>query len=377
MGRAGPQPLRGALSLLDLRDLSEAAEDFQAAWAAEKRATTLLRDALDQRSDFGFLGPVTEDLVAQLGELGLDTALAQAVLGEVLAVPAFAVAKPDGGLTRIRHAVLFSRSEKMPFEVLVAVDAWVRRRHIAEGTKVSVPGAVERTEVSVALLDLEDDAELGDLMRTLLSWLAEFPGPAPSPRELAGDVAFLGSPQALGAVDAPDHWRQDLTALTQTFGLSASFHLGPDFTGTVAERTRHVIRFEPYRGKDPVTESGKELSHTAVTARDMPYAELFRQVASALTGLVDDGERSAYAVRELTAGERVYHRKQGNSRKFDSFDQGSTKPCSHGHSSFKRWGGDKCRKGMARRYSNFQDAWLHHCSKYPNCNVYAVFVPAS
>lgn len=377
MSRAGPRPLRGALSLLDLRDLSEAAEDFQVAWAGEKRATTLLRDALDVRSDFGFLDGLSAEVAAEFDALGLPATLASAVLAEVLAAPGFAVQRTDGELVRIRHAVLLSRGGELPFEVLLRVDAWVKRRHIAEGSKVSVPGAVHRTEVSACVLDLENDAELGSVMRILLGWLEEFPAPAPNAREVSGEVVFLGSPLALGAVDVPDEWRQELTALAHVFGLSVDFQHGPDFGGTVAERVRHVIRFEPYRGKDPVTATGKELTHTGVVARDMPYEELFRQTASALAGLVDEVEHSPYAVRALAAGERVYHRKQGNSRKFDTFDQGSTKPCSHGHGAFTKWGGDKCRKGMARRYSNFEDAWLHHCSKYPNCNVYAVFAPAA
>jgi len=88
-------------------------------------------------------------------------------------------------------------------------------------------------------------------------------------------------------------------------------------------------------------------------------------------------EVSPFTKRDLEPGEKVFHRKVGNNRKFDNFDAGSPKPCSHGVDSFERFHGDKSLKGMARRYGNFQKEWLRHCGKYPDCNVYAVFSPAA
>ena len=36
------------------------------------------------------------------------------------------------------------------------------------------------------------------------------------------------------------------------------------------------------------------------------------------------------------------------------------------------WGGDKALKGMRRRYTNFTDAMLIHCKRFPNCGMYGV-----
>jgi len=377
MARPTAQPIRDALGFLEPRDVAAAPADFDAVWADDKPSSSLLRGALDRVSDYSFVTTIRDAIADQLVAEDLPATLAAAVIPELLRRPAFAVDKRDGELLHVRHAVIIGRDEtlELPFEIVVRVDAWVKRRHVPQGERVAVPGSVVRVEVDLRMVDMEGDAQLGDVMAQYLGWLAEFPAPVTTARDLPNTVVFLGSPTALGCEGAPEEWRQGLIRLAQAFNCAAVFHHGPDFTGSVGANVRQVFRFEPYRGEKPVGPEGEELTAVDIDVRAEPYEAVFQRVAVALANHAEADAPARFALRALEPGERVYHRKVGNNRRYDNFDEGSPTPCAHGEESFQRFGRDKARKGMAHRYSNFEVSWLRHCSKFPNCNLYAVFAP--
>jgi hypothetical protein len=256
------------------------------------------------------------------------------------------------------------------------VDVWVRGWQPVPGTRTRIAAAAERYDVQCEMFDVVEDDELGRLMMEHLKMLRAFPISRQNPRTSAATVVVLGDPKNLGTTDTPDSWRQDLELLCDAFGFGTAFRPEPTFTGTVADRTTHVIRFEPFVGDEPATHDGTKIAFSKIDARALSYAQLFHQVAVIIGNLEDEQTKHAFAPRDLVAGQRIYHRKVGNSRKFDSFDAGSATPCVR-KSEFVVWSNaPKAAKGLKRRYPNFEEAWLRHCKRGMNCGMYAVFVPA-
>lgn len=376
MARHNAQPTRGARSFLDLRELREAREDFLVDWAAEKRPRGLLKPALEIKSDYEFVARLDASMAGWFAAEGIEGALSSRVLPEVLADPGFSGSRNDGGLTRVCHAVIVQRNEEagLPFELLVRVDVWVKARHASAGTKQLVPAEVEREELHCTIFDMEDDAQIGDVMRTYIDMVAEF-GPLTSVRTLTRLIVFLGDPLALGSLNAPKKWREELKELCRAFDADVGFHRGPKFADTVSDKVTHVVRFEPYSGEEPRTSHGEEIEQIKIDARSTTYADMFHQIALALANIEDEAEASAFEPRALEPGEQVFHRKRGRSGKFDLFDKGSDTACSHRGDFVRFYNSDKAVKGFRRRYTNFEDSWMHHCPKYPGCGMYAVFCP--
>ncbi|MDP9983609.1 hypothetical protein J2W14_003030 [Pseudarthrobacter oxydans] len=376
MARFNAQPLRGARSFLDLRELRAVPQDFGAEWAAEKRPRGLLKPALDIRSNYEFVARLEANMAAWLTGEGIDGALSAAVLPEVLRDPGFSASRNDDGLTHIRHAVVMHRNDGAgpPFEILVRADVWVKARHVPAGANQVIPAEVVREELLCTIVDMEDDAEIGDLMRAYLDMVAEF-GPLKSARTLTRLIVFLGDPRALGSQNAPENWRNELKELCRAFDADVQFHRGPKFTDTASDKVTHVVRFEPYSGEEPRTTRGGEIEHTKIDARSIDYSDIFDQIALALVNIEDEAESSAFEPRALEPGEQVFHRKRGRSGKFDLFDEGADTACSHRVGFVRFHNSDKAIKGFRRRYTNFEDSWMRHCSKYPDCGMYAVFCP--
>jgi hypothetical protein len=368
--------LRGARSFLDLRELRAAPQDFPAEWAAEKQPRGLLRQALEIRSDYKFVARLGANLRGWLAAEGIDCTLSAAVLPEVLRDPGFSASRNDDGLTHIRHAVVVLRNDAagLPVEILVRADVWVKARHVPTGESQTIPAAVVREELSCTIVDMEDHAQLGDLMCAYLEMAGEM-GPPTSVRTLTRSIVFLGDPRALGSLNAPESWRNELTELCRAFDADVQFHRGPKFTGTVSDKVTHVFRFEPYSGEEPRTSRGEEIQHTKIDARITTYSAIFHQIALQLANIEDETESSAFEPRALEPGEQVFHRKLGGSSKFDRFDEGAGTACSHGAAFVRFHHSDKAIKGFRRRYTNFEDSWMRHCSKYPDCGMYAVFCP--
>ncbi|MFY9714173.1 MAG: hypothetical protein WAK00_11925 [Microbacterium sp.] len=220
---------------------------------------------------------------------------------------------------------------------------------------------------------MENDSDLGRVMQEHVRMLRDFPEARQNPRNASTAVTLLGDLAILGTAGTADTWRSDLELLAQSFDVKASFRRAPTFTGTVADSTDH-IRFEPFEGIDPRRHDDTTLPFAAVQARTLTYDQVFHEVALIFADLEEEGDPDPFAQRELTSGERVFHRKVGNGRKFDRFDKGSPSPCVHG--TFIVWTkAPKALKGFHRRYSNFQDSWLRHCSRKMNCGMYAAFAP--
>lgn len=379
MPRQTAQPIRDAPTFLTTRDISDIDPEFVESWQGERTSRALLHAALQRHSDFTFVASLTVQLADALDAEGVNQALAARLVADVLAAPSFSVKKSDGELEHVRQAVIFGRddSNELPLEMLVTLDSWILPRHTPEGERVPVAASVQRSSIEVTILDMEGDAQLGDVMRTYLGWLQEFPLPTRTARDLEFSVVFLGAPAGLGALDVPDQWRQQLTNLASAFGVDAAFHHGPSFTGAVGDKVRQVIRFDPWKGEAPVTSEGVKLDATTIDVRHLPFDDVYQLVAVALASHVVEEEASAFERRDLNVGEELFHRKVGSNRRYDNFDVGATTPCKHGRASFVRWSGPKATKGMEHRYSNFVPEWLHHCKKYPNCGVYAVFNPGA
>ncbi|MFJ2543065.1 hypothetical protein [Microbacterium sp. NPDC087589] len=374
MARPEARSVRGALSFLDLRGVPDAPEDFVDAWVANKRPTDLIRSHLEVKSSFGFVDDIRAALEEALTEAGPGKDLADLLLPQLLTAPGFSSQKADGEHTLVRQAVLFERPTENDFEILVTVDVRLTPWQRIPDSRDRLPAAAACVAVACDLFDMTDDIDLGRVMTEHMRMLRDFPETRQNPRSAATSVTVLGDLTAIGADSAPDTWRSDIELLAHAFDVKPSFRREPTFTGTVSDSTAHVIRFEPYEGIAPLTHDGKEISSTEIQARTLTYDEIFHAVAVAFADLEEAAATDPYAPRALTAGQKVFHRKVGNSRKFDQFDKGSDSPCKH--NSFVVWNkSPKAAKGFHRRYTNFQDGWLRHCARGMNCGMYAVFAP--
>ena len=374
MARPEARPLRGALSFLDLCSVPDTTEDFVDAWAANKKPVDLVRSHLEVRSTFGFVDDIRAALEDALTAAGPEKELADALLPQLLTAPGFSSVKADGDDKLIRQAALFERPSEDDFEILVTVDIRITPWQRIPDSRERVPAAATCVAVTCDLFDMADDTDLGRVMTEHMRMLREFPETRQNPRSATAAVTMLGDLTAIGTEGAPETWRNDIELLAEAFHIDPSFRREPTFTGTVSDSTAHVIRFEPYEGIAPLTHDGEEIPFTEVQARTLTYGEIFHAVAVAFADLEEATETDPYAPRALTAGQKVFHRKIGNSRKYDRFDKGSDSPCKH--NSFVVWNkSPKAAKGFHRRYTNFQDGWLRHCARGMNCGMYAAFAP--
>ncbi|BCW47981.1 hypothetical protein [Arthrobacter sp. StoSoilB13] len=264
----------------------------------------------------------------------------------------------------------------MPFEIFAVLDLTVSPKVQSEAGGM-LPPRVTHVSLELTLEDLEEGSQWFELLLTLAEWSAEFPAPASPARSRTHQIVFLGDLRNLGVVDAEVKWREKLASLAASFGFNA--HVvgsGDAFSGAVSEKTAFVFQFDPYGGRRADPPSSLRREPIELHIRGAKFDDVLRSITLTLIEDFDNQNVDEAPCRDLVPGDRIFHRKIGNSRAFDRFDEGSTKPCKHGADSFTRFNGPKSLKGFRRRYGNFEDEWMHHCGKYPNCGMYAVFCPS-
>lgn len=348
-------------------------------WVGERRPTLEMRLALQARSDFSFVEDVIAELTALMVEDGIDGTVARAAGAEVLTNPSLAAASNHDGHTRAVHSVLIIRDEQhdRPFEMLITLQVQIRLRHVPDGSTVVTPAAVVSHEVSYELVDLDGEAQLGQILRNYVRVMREV-GPQRARRNHAHTVVVLGDLADFGTADLPENWQEDIRYLADAFDAKVIFGKGATLPPGVPSRLMKLFVLDPYAGKLPESaDDGVVLPVVKVDGRNSNFGQVFDQFAVALKHHSPDMKSDAYTPRALVPGEQVFHRKVGNSGGgYDNFNEGSATPCSH-EKSFKRYHkAVQAIKGMERRYTNFEASWLYHCS-HGGCGVYAVFVPGA
>lgn len=379
MAAFSAQPVLGALRYLTPHELPAAAQDLLDAWVSERRPTLEMRLALQSKSDYSFIEDVVADLTVLMAEDGIDGTVARAAAAEVLSNPSLAAASNYNGHTRAVHSVLMARDEKLdrPFEMLITIQVQIRLKHVPHGGVVVVPSEVVSHDVDYELVDIEGDAQLGQLLRKYVRVMHEV-GPQRARRNHAHTVVVLGDLADLGTDDLPESWQEEVGFLADAFDAKVIFSKGATLPPGVPNRLMKLFVLDPYAGKLPETAEGEDsLPIVKVDGRNNDFDEVFHQFAIALKHHAPDKKTDAYTPRALAPGEQVFHRKVGNSGGgYDNFNEGSNVPCSH-EKGFKRYHkAIQATKGMERRYTNFEAAWLYHCTE-GGCGIYAVFVPGA
>lgn len=371
MTKVSPVSRRKVSDLLAVRDLANASATFIEDFAANGTSRFPLRVALESKSSFDFLDDVaTTSLDALVSEgVAADVMLAQSLAATVAADPALCMTNRAGdGILRILQAVVVNPArDDIPFDVCVALHVEIRPQGFEGPTRK--PPTVLSSSVEVMLFDLEDEAELGRLAETVASWTAKYPAPPVGNRRNEPTVVLLGDLSACCTDSPPSDWREQLRRLIGSFGRTAMIvGKGGTFSSDIATDTELVVQFDPYGGRAPNLPPG--LSVKDIQPRTLSFTQVKARLAAELTR---HPEEAAPLIASLAPGQRIFHRKIGNSQKFDTFDEGSPTPCKHGADGFVVFRGPKSVKGFQRRYSNFTPEMLRHCSKYPNCGMYAVF----
>ncbi|WP_182525123.1 hypothetical protein [Nocardioides dongkuii] len=330
-----------------------------------------IRAEIQARSDLSFVEDVVSSLHAQISG-NLTEADARSFAFAVLALPTVATQNGSRGEQQILQSVVVS-GHPDDFDAEVTV----RLRAVP-----GAPGTAKLVSADLGHVDAGDAADQCALVAKVEEWWTEFPMPnvlVPSPLPLR-DWAWLGDPEHLGILEVPADWRVRVTRLGGVYGVAPLVveSAGQMLTWNVVDRIEHavVLRGSKAAGELP-TDSDVASADSSLEVTEWGYGgerfdAVLTQVRSHLLAEAVAASQPVPSSRMLEAGEVIYHRKVGNSRKFDRFDAGSTEPCGHGASAFKAWGGDKAIKGMARRYENFTAAMLVHCEKFPNCGMYGV-----
>lgn len=322
------------------------------------------RAAVEARSDLSFTQHIATAVAA---ECPPETAAGVALT--VLTKPSLAVWRDlGGGERRIVQSVVL---ERLPddFELQVVVDL------VARAEK---PGAVTVENVECRLVDLKDSEDACRLVEAVERMWGEFPMAAvkvPEPFPLR-DWAWLGDPSHAGVLDTPPDWKQQVERAGAVYGVKPLVveSAGQLRAWSVQDRVENafVLNGAKWAASFPVGDADKDVEVTKLGVYGDTFAAVLGEVREALLREALAANAGTPPSRDLEPGEVVYHRKVGNSRKFDRFDTGSSTPCAHGADQFKGWVGDKAVKGMARRYDNFTSDMLIHCDKYPNCGMYGV-----
>lgn len=370
------QPLLGARRFLTPHGLPASPQEVLGAWVNERRPSIALRVELHAKSDFSFIEEIVTELSIVMKDLGLPSAVARSAVAEVVSNPSLAVSAAQSGVTRIAQSVIIQRDDSvgLPYELLVILRVEVQQRHVPVAGTATVPPSVVRRDVTCELIDLEDDAQPGEVLRRYVGILQSISPQRPR-RTYPHTVLVLGDLADLGTKALPAGWREEIEYLADAFEAKVIFEKGPNIPSGVPNRLMGLFVLDPYAGKLPLAEDGKELPQVTVDGRNNSFVEVFQKFAVHLSSFKPDAPDTPFAPRSLKPGEQVFHRKVGDSGGgYDNFNEGSATPCSHGKS-FKRYQkAVQASKGMLRRYPNFQPSWLYHCEE-GGCGMYAVFVP--
>ena len=328
------------------------------------------------RSDFSFIDEIVECVATKMEGEGLQRTHARALIAKVLSTPTLALSADLSGASDIAQAVIIRRDESsgLPFEVLISLRVTVRKRHHPAGSTAAASPAVEDFSVTCSVVDMDGSGQIGELMFHYVE-LVRGVGPNRSKRTFPHIVLVLGDLLDLATEDAPTHWKEDFNLLAEAFDARVVFGKGTAIPNGVPRKLLRLFTLDPYAGKLPQDQDGRDIDFVPVDARTQNYRDVFRQVVAELKEIRPEAAFDPLAQRDLKPGEKVYHRKVGNSGGgYDNFNAGSNEACSHGKTYVRYYNSDQAPKGFARRYKNFDASWMHHCPE-GSCGMYAVFCP--
>lgn len=371
MGKPAPRRRENAGSLVAARDIVPLDQAWREGFIADASSNVPLRALLEKRSDFGFLDEVARRCDTFFADLTVSdpSGCAEAATALVVAEPAVCMYfRTPGNDVRVVHAVCGRTGGDDATDILLVVRARIVPTHFGETGRTIA--AIHDLEVKIDVVDCNQPADMLALAEQVADWSAEHS--VSKPQDLRGDgtVLLLGDLTALCIGATPADWREQFERLVLSFGLNPVLvGQGSKFSGSAPSDTILAVEFDPYGGTPPT------LPARIVPVVVAPHTRTFASVKEHLCDLVLDAmERDDEAGDVvLRPGDRIFHRKIGSGRHFDSFNEGSAKACKHGESAFEPWSGDKCVKGFQRMYSNFEPPMLRHCKHYPNCGMYAVF----
>jgi hypothetical protein len=347
---------------------SALAGDLQVAALLGARSAAPLCVLLERRSSSEFLAP----LLAKLQADGLPEQTAAGCLHTVITRPTVAVNRSAPGGTELLQAVIVDGPGAVGSDLLVVFRASVER---------SKPPHVTKATVDLTPLDVDVDADLCHLAEYLESWWREYKVREVSAGRRAGmprSWAWLGNPLSCGYSEVPADWEAQIRAVGSVLGMQTFIAKSPveARAETLDQRSDLVVRLCGGYNRDDAEQVTDQARGVLTVGRPgSTFADLLRATRAALIPLVVAPPENPAAPRELMAGETVYHRKIGDNKRYDVFDQGSREPCIHGANSYTPWSSAaKATKGMERRYTNFREDGLQllHCRHYPNCGMYAV-----
>lgn len=343
---------------------------------AETKSRSPLRGLLEKRSDYSFIGHITDEMVAQ----GVDSSLVAGAVDVLINRPTLAVSsrrdrqsREQGVLDvvqgvavchdRLGTAVLLVRGEiaeaKPPHATYKGLDVFL----VATDTS----GVVLSDEMLTIAVHLEE------LQRELrLKRVDDRPADAPRRWGLLGATEHR-------LHDVPADWQSQFESLGTILAMDTYFAPKPAEAVHQAlhERLDVVVMFDDGQDwGDFRTKREAEGLDTIDVSAGSCFGDLISQVRREIVSYVHqvlDPPKRAPAV--LQPGDTYFHRKISPQPKtHDRFSEGSTVGCGHGD--MKRWPkADKAVKGMKRIYSNFDASMLYHCSKFPDCGVYIVRMP--
>ncbi len=320
--------------------------------------------ALERKSDYSFF----DSLAAKLVDEGVDEKFAPTYAFLVLTEPSLALSTQDGPTRRIVQGLTVSRTASDENDIRLLAEAQITN---------SKPPEVSNCSITVFAIDSSEDDDCLELVKEVEELLRAFPSPNTPQQTLNVGVAWawFGNPHHLGYLNVPQDWQSRVASMARALG--AKIYIASSEVEFNAQNLGH-------RAAHAVSPMGAGIDQVLQRV-DGQVVDTFEvgTPGTSFEALLDSARRQIYLLataeevarsvdRDLKVDEIVYHRKISNGRKFDYFDEGSQEPCKHGSEGFVPWNGDKARKGMRRRYTNFSDKMLMHCGRFPDCGMYAV-----
>ena len=356
---------RNALLYLDPRWTSFRNIDLLQAFLDDRDAASPIRAAAQASSDLSQLADLEQKLVAA----GFDADVAGPAVLELLLRPTVALARSAAEGDDLLQAVVVSRDPAKIDTYLEDQDLrlWLRVR--ATGHR---PPTIDVADFGFELFDTQEARGASDLFAELADWLCQFPTPLDPGKAPHGELVLLGNPVKAGLSMVPPDWSARMIQVAAALGMSFRGVVSHSEAVSFADDA-FIVSTDSDVARVAVRNGTPEETITRLTSMGKSFGELLSEIINLLLiHKVEPDDAASESSQALSDGERIYHRKIGNSRKFDRFDAGSPTPCKHGSGGFVRFRGPKSTKGMERRYTNFTPEMLFHCGKFPNCGVYAV-----
>lgn len=326
------------------------------------KSTSPVRAAIERGSDLTFISTLTGELTQQ----GVDAPHAQSIAYALLCEPSVKVQRAAGSGREVLQAIVLPDPNSSDDHLAVAVEF-----HVAPGKA----GLLKTTAVTIDPVSLEDPRDRLVLIEQVEHWVDEYPLPSkPTPQADLPPWAFLGD---IGHYmhDAPPGWADQIRRLGGAHGSTPAVITSFDQfeSRSISTSSRLLVGLGHAAWVAKVAEGRGERDLRTVGTRGDSYEQVVADLRESLLEVATANPEMERAPRDLLEGEIVFHRKVGESKKYDKFDDGSPDPCMHGAEKFHRLhAADKAVKGMALRYKNFTPSMLIHCPKYPGCGMYAV-----